>query len=149
MDVMRKARTIGQLAKEVGVGVETIRFYERRGLIKQPRKTEGPRHYDDRTVASLRYLRLAQRLGFTLKEIQTLQGRLTSKKMFCSSSRSMVEDKLVSLQREAETIAQLKQELTAFLMRCRSRDPNAACPIVEELADLDSAVVTAAEPGQR
>jgi MerR family mercuric resistance operon transcriptional regulator len=42
-------RTIGKLAKEVGVGVETIRFYERQGLIERPRKSQGPRHYDDRT----------------------------------------------------------------------------------------------------
>lgn len=143
---MAKTRTIGRLAKEVGVGVETIRFYERKGLIKQPRKSEGPRHYDDRTLASLRYLKLAQRLGFTLKEIQSLQGKLTSKQTFCASLRAMVEDKLVSLEREAEAIARLKEELSGFLQRCRSRDPSLPCPIVEELANLDSAVVAAASP---
>jgi MerR family mercuric resistance operon transcriptional regulator len=144
---MRTARTIGRLAKEVGVGVETIRFYERKGLIKQPRKSDGPRHYDDRTLTTLRYLRLAQQLGFTLKEIQSLQGKLTSKQTFCVSLRGMVEDKLASLAREADSIARLQKELTDFLTRCRSRDPALPCPIVEELTHLDSAVAaTAAKP---
>src|SRR5271166_4326161 len=117
--VMGPTRTIGRLAKEAGVGVETIRFYERRGVIEQPRKSEGPRHYDDRTLAMRRYLRLAQQLGFSLKEIQAL--------------RAMVEEKLVSLAREAEAIVRLQGELKAFLARCRARDPNLPCPIVEEL----------------
>ena len=139
---MVASRTIGRLAKELDVSVETIRFYERKGLIKQPPKSDGPRHYDDRTLATLRYLRLAQRLGFSLKEIQSLQGKLTSKQTFCVSLRTMVQDKLTSLEREAETIAKLKLELTEFLSRCRNRDPNLPCPIVEELTNLDLAVAT-------
>ena len=139
---MVASRTIGRLAKELDVSVETIRFYERRGLIKQPPKSDGPRHYDDRTLATLRYLRLAQRLGFSLKEIQSLQGKLTSKQTFCVSLRTMVQDKLTSLEREAETIAKLKLELTEFLSRCRNRDPNLPCPIVEELTSLDLVLAT-------
>jgi DNA-binding transcriptional MerR regulator len=58
---MGRRRTIGALAKELGVGVETIRFYERQGLISQPLKTEGPRHYDDGVVTMLHYAKLAGR----------------------------------------------------------------------------------------
>ncbi len=133
-------RTIGKLAKEIGVGVETIRFYERQGLIQQPRKSQGPRHYDDRTLAMLRYLRLAQQLGFSLKETQALQGKLAGGQTFCASLRAMVEDKLQSLAREAEAIARLQADLNAFLSRCRARDPKLPCPIVEEFIRLDSAV---------
>lgn len=140
VDLMGKTRTIGRLAREVGAGVETIRFYERQGLIQQPRASEGPRHYDDATLTMLRYIRLAQQFGFSLKEIRALQGRLADGQTFCASLRAMVEDKLQSLTREAEAIARLQQELRDFLARCRSRDPGLPCPIVEELTDLDTAI---------
>ena len=139
---MSNRRTIGLLAKELGVGVETIRFYERKGLIRQPRKVDGPRHYDDRTLATLRYLRLAQQLGFSLREIQTLQGKLANVQTFCASLRGMVENKLKALDAEAREITRLRKELKGFLARCRGRDPKLPCPIVEELTHLDTAVVT-------
>ncbi len=141
---MGLVRTIGKLAKEVGVGVETIRFYERQGLIEQPRKSRGPRHYDDRTLAMLRYLRLAQQLGFSLKEIRSLKGKLADGQAFCSSLRAIVETKLESLAREAEALARLRDELNSFLSRCRARDPKLPCPIVEELSRLDTAVAASA-----
>lgn len=146
---MSNRRTIGRLAAEVGVGVETIRFYERKGLIKQPRKAQGPRHYDDATLATLRYLRLAQQLGFSLKEIGVLQGKLADGQTFCASLRGMVEAKLEALEREAKAIARLRQELNAFLRRCRARDPKLPCPIVQELTQLDTAVAAASASQRR
>jgi MerR family mercuric resistance operon transcriptional regulator len=137
---MTKTRTIGKLAKEVGVGVETVRFYEREGLIQQPRKGEGPRHYDDKALNTLRYIRIAQQLGLSLKELRALQGELTKGRSFCASLRSTVEAKLLALAEQAAEIARLQTELRAFLTRCRSRDPRLACPIVEELTRLDDAV---------
>ena len=121
---MAYTRTIGRLAKEVGVGVETIRFYERKGLIKQPRKSDGPPHYDDGILATLRYLRLAQQLGFSLNEIQALQGKLSNGRNFCAALRGMAEEKLQMLAREAEVIARQQGDLTSFLTRCRSRGPS-------------------------
>ncbi len=137
---MSHTRTIGKLAKEVGVGVETIRFYERQGLIQQPRKGEGPRHYDDVALTTLRYIRIAQQLGLSLKDIRRLQGQLTMGQSFCASLRATVENKLSALAEQAAEIRRLQTELEAFLIRCRSRDPRLTCPIVEELTRLDSAV---------
>ncbi len=137
---MRKARTIGTLAREVGVGVETIRFYERRGLIAQPRKGEGPRHYDDTALATLRYIRIAQQLGLSLSDIEGLQGQLAHGQTFCLSLRATVEAKLARLAEEAAEIVRLQHELQAFLTRCRARDPTLPCPIAEELTQLDSTV---------
>jgi MerR family mercuric resistance operon transcriptional regulator len=137
---MAKTRTIGKLATEVGVGVETVRFYERQGLIPQPRKGEGPRHYDDKALTTLRYIRIAQQLGLSLKEIAALQGKLTQGQTFCASLRATVEAKLVALAEQAAEIARLQIELEAFLGRCRARDPRLACPIVEELTRLDTVV---------
>ena len=143
---MRNARTIGKLAREIGVGVETIRFYERQGLITQPPKSEGPRHYDDQTLAMLRYLRLAQQLGLSLREIRALQGRHADGQAFCKSLRTLVEQKLAALVREAEALERLKNELNAFLTRCQARYPNRPCPIVEELTRLGGAVASSSAP---
>ena len=146
---MVKARTIGMLAKEVGIGVETVRFYEREGLIPQPRRGGGPRHYDDRALATLRYIRIGQQLGLTLKDIRALQGRLTEGSAFCSSLRATVESKLVALAAEAAEIVRLQHELQAFLARCQARDPRLTCPIVEELTQLGAAISPALLPKER
>ncbi len=137
------------MAKEVGVGVETIRFYEREGLIEQPPKSDGPRHYDELTLALLRYTRLAQRLGFSFREIRALKRKLADWRTFCASPPKMVEAKLESLAKEAAEIARLQGELRAFLARCRARDPALPCPIVEELTNLNSAVVATAAKRRR
>jgi DNA-binding transcriptional MerR regulator len=137
---MTKRRTIGMLAREAGVGVETIRFYEREGLLPQPRKTAGPRHYDEIAVATVRYIKLAQKLGLSLKDISRLQGQLSQGQSFCHSLRDTVAAKLLALAAEAAEITRLQQELNAFLTRCRARDPNLPCPIVTELTQLDFAV---------
>ncbi len=146
---MSKVRTIGILAKEVGVGVETIRFYERRGLMARPPRRDGPRHYDDKAVATLRYIRIGQKLGLSLKDIQALRDQLAHGETFCLSLRATVEMKLAALAAEAAEIVRLQHELQTFLTRCRARDPKLACPIVEELTRLDSAVSVSNQADRR
>src|ERR687885_2847805 len=71
--VTMAALTIGQIARRAGVGVETVRFYERQGLLEEPaRKESGYRQYAEEVVARLRFIRRAKRLGFSLKEITDL-----------------------------------------------------------------------------
>jgi len=137
---MSKKRTIGMLAREAGVGVETIRFYEREGLLTQPRKAAGPRHYDEKAVTTVRYIKLAQKLGLSLKDIGKLQGQLSAGQSFCLSLRETVEAKLVALAAQTAEIIRLQNELDAFLTRCRARDPALPCPIVTELTQLDAAI---------
>ncbi len=137
---MARARTIGMLAKQVGVGVETIRFYERQGLIPQPPRGAGPRHYDDRVLAALRYIRIGQQLGLIVKDIRALQGELAGGRTFCASLRATVEAKLATLAEQAAEIVRLQTELADFLARCSARDPALACPIVDELTRLDTAI---------
>ena len=70
-----KLRTIGVLAKDVGVSVETIRYYQRRGLIITPERVDGRyRHYSDEILAQLRYILIAKSLGMSLKDIEKLRG---------------------------------------------------------------------------
>lgn len=72
-NIMQTNLTIGQVAREAGVAVETVRFYEREGLLEEPiRRTSGYRQFDQSAVARLRFVKQAQRLGFTLREIKDL-----------------------------------------------------------------------------
>ena len=73
---MGARRTIGKLAKEAGVGVETVRFYERKGLIDQPLSRQGYRDYGDETLAAVRYIKIAQKMGFSLADVAKLRGKL-------------------------------------------------------------------------
>jgi len=134
-----RQRTIGRLAKEVGVGVETIRFYERRGLLKQPRRPKdgGYRHYDDEAVRLLRYIRLAQTLNFTLKDIEQLVARASEHDAsFCDAVRDTVERKLEAVRGELKALAMLEDELASFLSTCRSRSSDRPCPILAGLHPL-------------
>ena len=130
-------RTIGRLAREAGVGIETIRFYERRGLLKRPpRPTEGGyRHYDDEIVRLLRYIRLAQHLGLSLNEIEQLLVRSREAQgTFCRAVRQTIEGKLAAVRTELAALHIQEAELQAFLTSCASRSSDLPCPILVGLA---------------
>lgn len=130
-------RTIGRLAREAGVGIETIRFYERRGLLKRPpRPTEGGyRHYDDEIVRLLRYIRLAQNLGLSLNEIEQLLVRSReAQDTFCRAVRQTIEGKLAAVRTELAALQIQEAELQAFLTSCASRSSDLPCPILAGLA---------------
>lgn len=136
---MATRRTIGKLAKETGVSVETIRFYERKGLIDQPRAAQGYRHYDDEALASVRYIKIAQRLGFRLADILALRGRLDQGDGFCQAVRETARRRLKALVAEIAELERLSGELQSFLARCAERPPERPCPILIELGALDKA----------
>ncbi len=93
MAVARRSspRTIGRAAKEAGVHVETIRYYERMGLIARPRAAGGYRVYPDETVRRLRFIRNAQKLGFSLKEVGELTG-LATKNVTCADMCARMDE---------------------------------------------------------
>lgn len=128
-------RTIGILAREAGVGVETIRFYERRGLLARPSApvSGGYRHYDDDAVTLIRYIRIAQRLGFTLKDIERLKTRLDDSPNFCAAVRHTVEAKLDETRGEIAALQRQEAELADFLTACRARPAEQPCPILTSL----------------
>ena len=142
---MSARRTIGKLAKEAGVGVETVRFYERKGLIDQPVTGEGYRDYGDETLAAVRYIKIAQKMGFSLADVAKLRGKLREGPGFCEAVRATARRRLGTIEGEIAELRRLQGELTAFLDRCGRRSPNAPCSILTELAALDNA----AEPKQR
>ena len=126
-------RTIGQLAKAAGVGVETIRFYERRGLLQQPKKPAGGgfRRYPEDALRRLRYIRLAQDFGLSLRDVEDLMHRTRDAKLsFCQAVRETVENKLGQVREELARLHALEGELQSFLTSCSTRDPNLPCPIL-------------------
>lgn len=135
-----KRRTIGQLASELGIGVETIRFYERRGLIPQPARSAGSyRHYGDDVAAMIRYIRLAQNLGLSLKDVERLKDQLDGGPAFCATLRETARRRLEAVAQEILELERLKTELGAFLTRCATRDQTLPCPILVELGRLEAA----------
>src|SRR5215469_7007432 len=135
---MTQRRTIGRLAREAGVGVETIRFYERRGLIARPARPAGGgwRHYDDAALVVLRYVRLAQSLGFTLKDIEQLISRTAEGDgAFCAAVRATAEVKLAGVRDEIAALTAQAGRLEDFLVACRARSTAGPCPVLANLQE--------------
>ena len=129
--------TIGKLAKKAEVNVETIRYYERTGLIEQPDKPSGGfRHYDRTILDRILFIRKAQTLGFRLDEIRTL---LELSVGHCAEIQSIAEDKLEDVQEKIQDLRQLERVLTDLVKQCRARADKTDCPIVEALlpGDID------------
>jgi len=124
-------RTIGKLANELGVNIETIRFYERKGLIQQPlRPEQGYRHYPDESLNRIRFIKQAQGLGFTLEEIAHL---LSLHDNPCGQVQELAEKKLVNVKNKITDLLKLEKALNGLLSQCQSNRDNTHCPIIESL----------------
>jgi len=127
-----KRRTIGVLAKESGVGVETIRFYERVGLVKRPPEpVAGWREYGEEAVWTVRYVRLAQKLGFSLNEIKQLGRRLYGGGNFCRDFRGALQEKLQETDEEIHRLMAIKEELERTLFSCLAKADRGECPVMK------------------
>lgn len=125
-----KEMTIGVLARRAGVNLETIRYYQRRGLIATPRKPlGGVRRYDAGALANLRFIKRAQQLGFTLKEIGDL---LELGAGACAQTRSLAEARLADIELRLIDLKSMQQTLKRLIKACRA-GREATCPIVESL----------------
>ena len=129
-----RTRTIGRLAQETGVGVETVRFYERRGLIKQPRRPAGGgyRHYDEETVQLLRSIRIAKEAGLTLADIERLvllcEG---SHAGFCQAAHPTIAAKLAATREQIARLKAREAALEGLLAGCITSG-EATCPILRD-----------------
>lgn len=127
-------RTISKLALEASVGVETVRFYERSGLLQQPLKNEqGWREYGESAVWTVRYIRLAQRLGFKLRELKQLLAVANSEQGLCQSIRASVREKLQECIVEIEKLESRRKDLEEFIATCAARPESEGCPIARNL----------------
>lgn len=136
------AMTIGKVAKQAGVGVETIRFYEREGLVDEPRRRDsGYRQYDPEVVRRIRFIRHAKDLGFTLREIKELLELRVEPDCHCGEVLELAQAKLADIEQRIESLQRMRQTLLKLATACRRRRRTDACPILEaidESADASS-----------
>ena len=125
---------IGAVSKRAKVGVETIRYYEREGLLSQPaRRPSGYRQYDDSVVARLQFIRRAKELGFTLGEIRELLGLWFNDETKCAHVRQRAEHKLHDIEAKIASLQQMKRSLRKLIRTCQRRNSIKRCPLLEGL----------------
>lgn len=131
---MLEKMTIGRLAGAAGVNIETVRFYQRSGLIDEPpRPIRGYRIYGGDHLRRIRFIKRAQLLGFTLDEVATLL-RLDGSRA-CSSTRELTARKLVVVQSKLGDLLAMQTALVDMLARCDSEKRDAVCPIIQSLLE--------------
>jgi Hg(II)-responsive transcriptional regulator len=130
MDVM--GLTIARVAEAADVGVETIRYYERRGLISQPTQKRGAyRTYDRKHVARIRFIKRAQELGFTLEEIESLLALEDTKDR--RKIQEIASARLAQIRQRLKDLRRMERTLAHLLDDCRTRAP-LKCPIIDAIA---------------
>lgn len=126
--------TIGTFAKEAGVNVETIRFYQRKGLLPEPDKPYGGiRRYGGLDVTRVRFVKSAQRLGFSLDEIAELL-RLEDG-THCKEARDLAEHKLNDVRTKLADLKSMETALSKLVRACRARSGKVSCPLIASLQD--------------
>jgi len=130
-----KSLTIGKLAKEAGVNLETVRYYERRGLLpKPPRSTSsGYRQFPEDAARRLRFIRRAQELGFSLKEVGELLSLRVSRRTTSAAIRARAEAKVADIQEKIKSLESMKKTLQKLTKVCDGCAPLAECPILDSL----------------
>lgn len=124
--------TIGTVARQAGVNVETIRFYHRRGLLPEPQKPlGGVRRYNQGDVARLNFIKSAQRLGFTLDEIGLLL-RLDDG-TDCAEAREIAEHKLKDVRAKLKDLRRIEAALKGLVEACQARESKVSCPLIASL----------------
>lgn len=132
---MASAVTIGRAARAANVGVETVRFYERQRLIEQPPRRPGEtvRRYPPEVVGRIRFIREAQRLGFTLREVRELLALHDDPTADCADVRGQATAKLAEVRSKIEQLQRIVDALEALVARCPARGSLDACTIIGAL----------------
>lgn len=128
---------IGELAKLAGNSVETIRYYEQRGLLKPAgRKASGYRIYNDESLKTLSFLKRAQNLGFSLSEIKELLRLRTSRKSCCDNVQKRALKHLHNVEEKIEKLGVIRLELSNLLKQCHSNKEPDRCPILDRFDQI-------------
>jgi len=136
---MNDRMTIGQLAKAAGVPTSTVRYYERRGLLRpESRSPHGYRQYGDRAAGQLRFIRSAQANGFTLEGIARLLTLRASGGEDCEDVQRVIEQRLAGVRQELEQLRHVERVLGRALDACRSCSPAEGCQTLDGLGDAST-----------
>lgn len=130
------ALTTGSLAALAGINIETVRFYERSGLIAKPKRTESNyRQYPQSAVARLRFIKRAKELGFSLKEIAELLSLRAAPSRSRSRVKRLTEEKLRIIDRKICDLQRMRKSLASISAACDGHGSVANCPIIHALED--------------
>ena len=125
---------IGEVANKSHVGVETVRFYEREGLIALPqRNVSGYRQYSESAIKQIQFIQHAKTLGFSLKEIRELIKLKSTRDARCKSIKSTAKAKIADIQEKIDALKRMKMALEPLVAQCKSSDPISDCPILNAL----------------
>ena len=130
---MAEELSIGSLARTAEVNVETIRYYQRRGLLEEPAKPpRGRRRYSDNAVRRVRFIKRAQRLGFTLDEVKSLLKLEDGRS--CRETRLLAEQKLVVIEQRLTDLSRVRRLLKGLIVECDQGKRPRPCPIIAALS---------------
>ncbi len=126
--------SIGQLAKQANVNLETIRYYERRGLLPEPARNEsGHRRYTRDALKRTEFIKRTQSLGFSLREISDLLSLRMEPGTACADVKARVEVKIEEMQKKIRDLKEIERVLKLLAASCTRKGPVGQCPILEEL----------------
>lgn len=128
------ALTIGKVAKRAGVGIDTLRYYERQGLIDPVDRTgSNYRVYEEDAILRVRFVKRAQELGFTLAEIKELLGLRADGDASCADVRDRARAKIANLVDRIRSLQAMRRALSKLADECVGEGPLSICPILEAL----------------
>jgi Hg(II)-responsive transcriptional regulator len=131
--------SIGQVARRAGVGMETVRFYERAGLLEEPpRRASGYRQYPEQAVTRIRFIKRAQQLGFSLKEITELLLLRVDAQTSCEEVKQRTEAKIAEVERKLVELQRMRQALLQVHALCTGQGPRSRCPMLEALEEQET-----------
>ena len=134
MDIL----SIGQVARRSGVGIETIRFYEREGLLEEPpRRASGYRQYSEQVVKRIHFIKRAQKLGFSLKEITELLMLRVDGQTSCEEVKQATSAKIAEVEQKMIELQRMRQALLQVAALCTGQGPASACPMLDAIAQQE------------
>lgn len=126
----------GELARKAGVNKETLRYYERNGLLPRPERTEsGYRLYTETDVRRIVFIKNAQALGFSLREIRELLGIVDGAVTDRNEVRELAEKKIAQIETQLSQLTQLRLTLVDLVGRCAKSGSTCSCPIIESITE--------------
>lgn len=126
---------IGELAKQGGCDVETVRFYEREGLIDQPaRESNGYRRYAEKHLVQLNFIRHCRSLGIGLPEVRVLRRFQASPELACDGINQLIDSQIARIHQQVESLRQLERQLHALRDTCHANQKSSECGIMRNLS---------------
>jgi MerR family transcriptional regulator, copper efflux regulator len=134
MTTLNDSMTAGALAKQAGVKIDTVRYYERHGLLpKPPRTNSGYRAFPHASLGRLRFIKRAQALGFTLNEVKQLLALRFSPGITCTDVRKRAQAKLADIQQKIDSLHAMKRALQQLVSACAADGPASDCSFLANL----------------